>query len=322
VPSNCGWRQALSAAARPSSCPSCCRCLFPPHAFPQQYSPSGGKEVHISGCLPSRCTLLDARIGTQSWRRAPALFCTHFEAPGASGGGGGNAAQVLLSQVHRARALALLGRFLDLGSWAVDLALSVGIFPYVLKLLQTSSADLRETLVFIWTKILALDRSCQVLLPLIRTGRGAGWTVSHDKEDALSLTWRPWSGAFNFKYRTAAAACQTRRFGADACSCEPSCKGNPPHMNTDLNTHTHTQMLFFGVQADLVKDNGARYFVDHLAAGEAAEWAPSRAQARRALRSFQRLQPLLDCLCPALRCADYHEGAKCPGWFCRCDGSV
>jgi regulatory associated protein of mTOR len=32
--------------------------------------------------------------------------------------------QVLLSQVHRLRALVLLGRFLDLGSWAVDLALS------------------------------------------------------------------------------------------------------------------------------------------------------------------------------------------------------
>ena len=32
--------------------------------------------------------------------------------------------QVLLSQVHRLRALSLLGRFLDMGSWAVDLALS------------------------------------------------------------------------------------------------------------------------------------------------------------------------------------------------------
>ncbi|CAL8465312.1 g4847 [Coccomyxa elongata] len=69
--------------------------------------------------------------------------------------------QVLLSQVHRLRALVLLGRFLDMGSWAVDLALSVGIFPYVLKLLQTTAADLRTTLVFIWTKILALDKSCQ-----------------------------------------------------------------------------------------------------------------------------------------------------------------
>ena len=75
--------------------------------------------------------------------------------------------QVLLSQVHRLRALVLLGRFLDMGPWAVDLALSVGIFPYVLKLLQTTSSDLRSTLVFIWCKILALDRSCQV-------GRGDG----------------------------------------------------------------------------------------------------------------------------------------------------
>lgn len=66
-----------------------------------------------------------------------------------------------MSQVHRLRALMLLGRFLDMGSWAVDLALSVGIFPYVLKLLQTTSSDLRTTLVFIWAKILALDRSCQ-----------------------------------------------------------------------------------------------------------------------------------------------------------------
>ncbi len=37
------------------------------------------------------------------------------------------------------RALELLGRFLDLGPWAVNLALSVGIFPYVLKLLQSSA---------------------------------------------------------------------------------------------------------------------------------------------------------------------------------------
>lgn len=37
-------------------------------------------------------------------------------------------------------------------------ALSVGIFPYVLKLLQTTAADLRQILVFIWTKILALDK--------------------------------------------------------------------------------------------------------------------------------------------------------------------
>ena len=70
--------------------------------------------------------------------------------------------QVLLSQSHRLKALILLSDFLDLGPWAVDLALSVGIFPYVLKLLQTTAAELRDVLVFIWTKILALDRTCQV----------------------------------------------------------------------------------------------------------------------------------------------------------------
>ncbi|ORY51824.1 hypothetical protein BCR33DRAFT_712020 [Rhizoclosmatium globosum] len=69
--------------------------------------------------------------------------------------------QVLLSQVHRLRALMLLSRFLDLGPWSVKLALSVGIFPYVLKLLQSPAAELKPVLVFIWAKILALDNSCQ-----------------------------------------------------------------------------------------------------------------------------------------------------------------
>uniref|UniRef100_A0A674DQZ7 Regulatory-associated protein of mTOR n=1 Tax=Salmo trutta TaxID=8032 RepID=A0A674DQZ7_SALTR len=40
-------------------------------------------------------------------------------------------------------------------------ALSVGIFPYVLKLLQSSARELRPLLVFIWAKILAVDSSCQ-----------------------------------------------------------------------------------------------------------------------------------------------------------------
>lgn len=70
--------------------------------------------------------------------------------------------QVLLSQQHRLRALLLLGKFLDLGPWAVNQALSVGIFPYVLKLLQSPAHELREVLVFIWSKILAVDKSCQL----------------------------------------------------------------------------------------------------------------------------------------------------------------
>ncbi|KAF9582407.1 hypothetical protein BGW38_000247, partial [Lunasporangiospora selenospora] len=69
--------------------------------------------------------------------------------------------QVLLSQVHRLRALFLLSKFLDLGPWAVNHALAVGISPYVLKLLQSPAADLKPVLVFIWTRLLAVDRSFQ-----------------------------------------------------------------------------------------------------------------------------------------------------------------
>ncbi|KAH6620167.1 WD repeat-containing protein-like protein mip1 [Boeremia exigua] len=69
--------------------------------------------------------------------------------------------QVLLSQVHRLRALILLSSFLDHGPWAVNLALSIGIFPYVLKLLQSQANELKPVMVFIWARILAVDSSCQ-----------------------------------------------------------------------------------------------------------------------------------------------------------------
>ena len=36
-------------------------------------------------------------------------------------------------------------------------ALSVGIFPYILKLLQSTARELRHLLVFVWAKILAVD---------------------------------------------------------------------------------------------------------------------------------------------------------------------
>ncbi|AAS52251.2 ADR331Cp [Eremothecium gossypii ATCC 10895] len=65
--------------------------------------------------------------------------------------------QVLLSQVHRVRTLVLLSRFLDLGPWAVYLSLSIGIFPYVLKLLQSPAQELKPILVFIWARIMSID---------------------------------------------------------------------------------------------------------------------------------------------------------------------
>ncbi|KAG1674177.1 Regulatory-associated protein of mTOR [Nymphon striatum] len=73
--------------------------------------------------------------------------------------------QVLLSQAQRVQALDLLGRFLDLGPWAVNDSLSVGIFPYVLKLIQANNViELRPLLVFIWAKILSIDKTSRLEL--------------------------------------------------------------------------------------------------------------------------------------------------------------
>jgi hypothetical protein len=85
--------------------------------------------------------------------------------------------QVLLSQAHRVRALKLLRQFLDLGPWAVNLALSLGIYPYVMKLLQ--SPEYKLNLVGIWAKILAFDPTCQVDLV---TGGALSHFIHH-------LTW-------------------------------------------------------------------------------------------------------------------------------------
>ncbi|TFK65446.1 hypothetical protein BDN72DRAFT_196251 [Pluteus cervinus] len=70
--------------------------------------------------------------------------------------------QVLLSQPHRLRALILLSQFVDLGPWAVQLVLTIGIFPYISKLLQAAGPDLRPVLIFIWARILAVDPTVQV----------------------------------------------------------------------------------------------------------------------------------------------------------------
>ncbi|OBZ68569.1 WD repeat-containing protein mip1 [Grifola frondosa] len=70
--------------------------------------------------------------------------------------------QVLLSQPHRLRALILLSQFVDLGPWAVHLALTIGIFPYIARLLQAAGQDLKPVLIFIWARIFAVDPTCQV----------------------------------------------------------------------------------------------------------------------------------------------------------------
>ena len=44
---------------------------------------------------------------------------------------------MFLIDEHSLRALELLDRFMSMGPWAVQKALSVGIFPYVFKLLSS-----------------------------------------------------------------------------------------------------------------------------------------------------------------------------------------
>ncbi|GJJ13057.1 hypothetical protein Clacol_007306 [Clathrus columnatus] len=78
--------------------------------------------------------------------------------------------QVLLAQVHRLRALISFAQFCDLGPWAVNLALTIGIFPYMVKLLMAPPGDVRPVLIFIWARICAVA-------PDVRTellGVGAG----------------------------------------------------------------------------------------------------------------------------------------------------
>ncbi|KAJ1766184.1 Target of rapamycin complex 1 subunit kog1 [Coemansia sp. RSA 1843] len=65
--------------------------------------------------------------------------------------------QVLLSQQYRVRALILLYRFMNLGPWAVDLAMAVGIHPYMSKLLASTTTEIREILILVWARLSAVD---------------------------------------------------------------------------------------------------------------------------------------------------------------------
>jgi len=96
--------------------------------------------------------------------------------------------QVLLSQAHRVRALVLLKRFLELGPSAVNLALSVGIFPYVLKLLQSPIDEYKHVLIGIWARIIQFDESCRVDVvkdrALTHFIRHLNWGLTNPKKDA------------------------------------------------------------------------------------------------------------------------------------------
>ncbi|KAJ2850542.1 Target of rapamycin complex 1 subunit kog1, partial [Coemansia brasiliensis] len=67
--------------------------------------------------------------------------------------------QLLLSQKYRLGALMLLYRFISLGPWAVDLALHVGFFPYMIRLLASRTVEIQELVILIWARLIAVDPS-------------------------------------------------------------------------------------------------------------------------------------------------------------------
>lgn len=69
--------------------------------------------------------------------------------------------QVLLSQSHRLRALQLLKRYLSLGLEAVKIALILGIYPYIVKLLQNPAEETKQILISIWAAIIGFDATCR-----------------------------------------------------------------------------------------------------------------------------------------------------------------
>lgn len=65
--------------------------------------------------------------------------------------------QVLFLKKHRLKTLKLLSGFLNLGPWTIYHSLSIGIIPNVLKLLRNSDEKSKICLIYIWTKIMAVD---------------------------------------------------------------------------------------------------------------------------------------------------------------------
>jgi len=70
---------------------------------------------------------------------------------------------LLIQSNYRRKGLQLLSNFLQIGRKAVEEALSIGVFPYILSYLKpgNSNAAIMPELVLIWGKILAFDPKCK-----------------------------------------------------------------------------------------------------------------------------------------------------------------
>ncbi|KAJ1919977.1 Target of rapamycin complex 1 subunit kog1 [Mycoemilia scoparia] len=65
--------------------------------------------------------------------------------------------QVVLSHSYRLRALALFYQFISLGPWAVEQASAIKITPYITKLLNSESLEIRNVLIMICARLVASD---------------------------------------------------------------------------------------------------------------------------------------------------------------------
>ncbi|KAJ2158944.1 Target of rapamycin complex 1 subunit kog1 [Coemansia sp. RSA 552] len=65
--------------------------------------------------------------------------------------------QMLLGPRWRTNALVLLYRFLNLGPWAVNLAMLVDVYPYMPKLMSSATTEIQEIMILIWARLVAVD---------------------------------------------------------------------------------------------------------------------------------------------------------------------
>lgn len=172
--------------------------------------------------------------------------------------------QVLLSQVHRIRALLLLRRFLDLGPWAVNLSLSLGIFPYVMKLLQ--SPEYKSLLVSIWASILAFDPSCRV--DLLKDGafhhfvQHLMWGLDNTGREVEKAAKERTMAAFVLavachEYPAGQAECVRLNLHGNCCAMLSSYEqgDNASDKTVDLHLPAHFRLWLCMCLANMVKEN-------------------------------------------------------------------
>ncbi|KAA0152275.1 hypothetical protein FNF31_06650 [Cafeteria roenbergensis] len=181
-----------------------------------------GLRPRVNASWPGAVEAWTARLATPGSAR-PA------DASGQGARGGGVALlpvllQAVLSPEHRARGVAILARFLDLGSWASRAAISVGAFPYLYRIASEETAGVSPSLLFVWAKIAAADGRCHVELsnprkPLLKAFAEAAGTVRPAQGPSDSRPFARWLAAFLLSRIAEGAptsACGVAAVGAEA----------------------------------------------------------------------------------------------------------